>query len=67
MGIMLLIGIISFCLVGSMWIISSLLHRPIISIGNIKSNQDLDDKKGSLDEKQAAVTAATWTILHPPS
>jgi hypothetical protein len=67
MVIMFGIGVISFCLVGSMWIISSLVHRPIIGNGNIKSGKDLDDKKGSLDEQQAAVTTATWSILHPPS
>jgi hypothetical protein len=67
MVIMFVIGIVSFCLVGSMWIISSLLHRPIIGNGNIKSSKDLDDINGSLDEKQAAVTVATWTVLHPPS
>jgi hypothetical protein len=60
-------GIISFCLVGVMWIISSLLHRPIIGNGNKKSGTDLDDKSKSHNEKQAAVTAATWTVLHPPS
>ncbi len=67
MVIMSVTGIISFCLVGSMWIISSLLHRPIIGNGNIKSGKVLDDQKGSLDEEQAAVITATWTILNPPS
>jgi len=67
MVIMFVTGTISFCLVGSMWIISSLLHRPIIGNENIKSGKDLDDQKELLNEQQAAVTTATWTILHPPS
>ena len=67
MVIMFVIGIISFCLVGSMWIISSLLHHPIIGNRNIKSGKDLDNKKELLDEEQAAVTDATWTVLHPRS
>ena len=67
MVIMFAIGIISFCLVGSLWIISSLLHRPIIGNGNIKIGNELDDQKEFLNEQQAAVTAATWTVLHPPS
>jgi len=67
MVIMFVIGIISFCLVGSMWIISSLVHRPIIGNGNIKSGKDLGNKKELLDEEQATITAATWTVLHPRS
>ena len=67
MVIMLVIGIISFCLVGSMWIISRLVHRPIIGNGNIKSGKDLGNKKELLDEEQATITAATWTVLHPRS
>jgi hypothetical protein len=67
MVIMRLPGIISFCLVGSMWLISSLLHRPVFGNGEIKSGKNLDDKGEALDEKQAAITAATWTVLNPPS
>ena len=67
MVIMFEIGFTSFCLVGSMWIISCLLHRPIIGNENIKSGKDLDDQKELLNEQQAAVTTATRTILHPPS
>ncbi len=67
MVIMFIIGITSFGLVGSLWIISSLLHRPIIGRGDTILGTDLEDKSKSLSEKQAAVTTATWTILHPPS
>ena len=53
MVIMFVTGTISFCLVGSMWIISSLLHRPIIGNENIKSGKDLMIRKNySMSNKQ---------------
>ncbi len=67
MVIMYVLGFISFCLVGCIWLISSLFHRREIDNGKNKSAENLDDKKELFDEQQAAITAATWTVLHPPS
>lgn len=64
---MFIIGITSFTLVSILWVISSLIHRPIISPGLPKPHRDQGEMRDVLDEEQAAVTTATWTILHPPS
>ncbi len=65
MLIILVLGIVSFVSVGLLWIISSLIHRPIFAIDNANSGQQ--EKKDRHAEEDAAVTVATWTILHPPS
>jgi len=67
MVIMFGMGVISFTLVGSLWIISSLLHRPILGGGYPETGQEQAEPNDSTDEEQAAVTTATWTVLHPPS
>lgn len=67
MIIMFAIGFTSFCVVGTMWIICNLLHRPLFGTGDIKSRKNQLEKNAILEEEQAAVTTATWTILNPPS
>ncbi len=40
------------------WIRKQKVHQP---------DMDQGENKEELDEEQAAITAATWTVLHPPS
>lgn len=61
------IGGISFVVVGLLWLLSSLTHRPIFGDKREQLTRAQDDKEDVLDEEQAAVTAATWTVLNPPS
>ncbi len=67
MIIMFGLGIISFTLVGLLWIISSILHHPLIGWEIKKIGKEQGEKDEIIDEDKAAVTVATWTILHPPS
>ncbi len=67
MVIMFGMGVFSFALVGSLWIISSLRHRPILGGEYPEPGQEQAEPNNLLDEEQAAVTTATWTVLHPPS
>ncbi len=67
MGIVFGLGIISFTLVGLLWIISSIFHRPLIGWEINKIGKEQGEKDEIINEDKAAVTVATWTILHPPS
>ncbi len=67
MIIFFMVGVISFLCVGKLWIISSLIHRPILMGRISRSTEDQNQQEDNLDEKQAAVTIAIWTILHPLS
>lgn len=67
MVIIFVVGVISFLLVGLLWLASELTHRPIIAGDNTRPNSDQVGMKDTLDEEQAAVIAATLTILHPLS
>ena len=67
MIIIFVVGVISFLVVSLLWIISWLTHCPIIAYKNAKPTGDQSENKNELNEEQAAVTVATWTVLHPPS
>jgi len=61
------LGGISFVVVGMLWLLSALTHRPIFGDRSDQFSHVQDGKEEILDEEQAAVTAATWIVLHPPS
>ena len=61
------VGCISFLAVGLLWLLSALTHRPIFGDKSEQLTRAQDEQEAVLDEEQAAVTAATWTTLNPPS
>ncbi len=67
MGSVCGVGGISFMIVGLLWLLSALTHRPIFGNKRAQTSPIQYDKEEVLDEEQAAVTAATWTVLNPPS
>jgi hypothetical protein len=60
-------GSISFLVVGILWLLSVITHRPIFGDKSEQFTHAQEGKKDILDEEQAAITAATWTVLNPPS
>jgi hypothetical protein len=61
------VGSISFLVVGLLWLLSAITHRPIFGDKSDQLTHARDEKEEVLDEEQAAVTAATWTVLNHPS
>ena len=49
------------------WLIGKRRVKPVELHQDTKAPGDQDENKDALDEKQAAVIAATWTMLNPPS
>ncbi len=66
MNIIFMIGLVPFTVVGLLWIISSILHRPIIGGQDGLLAKDRQAAKDAPGEQEVAITAATWSILHPP-
>jgi len=61
------VGSISFLAVGLLWLLSAITHRPIFGDKREQVSHARDEQDEVLDGEQAAVTAATWTVLNPPS
>jgi len=61
------VGSISFLVVGLLWLLSAITHRPIFGDKSEQLTPVQDEQEDVLDEEGAAVTAATWTVLNPPS
>ena len=61
------VGSISFLVVGLLWLLSAITHRPIFGDKSEQVSHARDEQDEVLDGEQAAVTAATWTVLNPPS
>ncbi len=66
MNFIFMIGLVPFTVVGLLWILSSILHRPIIGGQDGLLAKDRQAEKDVPDEQVAAITTATWSILHPP-
>ena len=49
------------------WLVGRQKVKPVDLHQDAKPSGDQDENKDALDEKQAAVIAATWTMLNPPS